>query len=116
MRDLFIVEKNLKKELEEIENEGGILSQKLFLLKQEIQYIFLKIKTSDNIEVANPYFNLLQKIQFTLSSLVYKDNLGLPDIFFWFIKDFDRLDDLELRNYIFRKIKNDEYFFGQQLD
>jgi hypothetical protein len=109
MEDLFISKKGIKKELNEIEQLGIDLTRKLSLLTQEIRYIIFKIKSCDNVSVADSYFDILQEIQSTLSALLYREEIGVSDILFRFAKDFDRIDDPWLRNHLFEKIKKDQY-------
>lgn len=115
MKDQFICNQEIQKELIEIEHVGTNLIQKLTLLSQKIKYIFSKIKSFDNVESAHDYFNTLELIESTLTALIYKENLGLPDALMQLTYDFDRIDDKNLREYIFNKIKTGDYYFGKKL-
>ncbi len=106
---------DLDKKLKELENIGIDLSNNPSLLGQEIMYIFSMIKNCEKLELADDYFAMLEKIQATLALLLYKENLGLPDSLRWFTNDFDRIDDQELKQHIFSKIKEGSYTFGKKL-
>jgi len=66
--------------------------------------------------MANQFFDILEIIQFTLGRLLYKYELNLSDSLKLFTKDFDRIDDNDLGQYIFKQIKQNKYRFGQKLD
>lgn len=113
VRQEFI--QGMDKKLKHIEKLSTNLTQELSLLDQEIRYIFSTIKSCDTLESTHNYFDELQKIQSVLAALIYRDKLGLEEKFYLFTKDFDRIDDYELREYIFNKLKNNEYHFGKEL-
>lgn len=112
--DEFIQKNDIENELKDIEQLGKQFVQKISLLKHEIKYIFSKIKACETSQIAQNYFNILQKIQETLTILIYKENLGLPETLIIFTSDFDRIDDPELRERMFIRIKNEQYQFGKQ--
>ncbi len=116
MKNLLIDERQLEEQLREIEENGQFLAEKLLSLSREIKYILSQIKLSENATTAGKYFDLLQKTQVALAKLMYVSKIGIPDPLCWFVRDFERIDDNELRNYIFNKIKNDEYSFGKKLN
>jgi hypothetical protein len=109
IKDTFICPKKIEIEMKEIENESASLALKLSLLSQSIKYIFSKIKLSPSIELANEYFDLLEKIQRILSTLIFKHEIGISDRLYRFVQDFDNLD--HYKNYYFKEIKNGKYFF-----
>lgn len=109
IKDSFICTEEIINETKEIEKEGSNLALKLSLLSQKIKYIFSKIKSLPSLESAEDYFNLLEKIQEVLASLVFKHDIGLPDRLHKFVQDFDNLD--HYKDYLFNQIKSGKYFF-----
>ena len=109
MNDIFISSKEIEKELKEIEDEGVSLKRNLALLTQKITYIFSKIKSCEEIEFAEFYFDVLGKIQAVLAKLLFGEGIGVPERLQRFVKDFDNLE-ID-REYYFKKIKSGEYHF-----
>ncbi len=109
IKNSFICPEKIEIEIKEIEHEGTNLALKLSLLSQNIKYIFSKIESSPSIELANEYFDLLEKIQRVLSSLIFKHEIGIPDRLYRFVQDFDNLD--HYKDYYFKKIKSGKYSF-----
>ena len=109
MEDLFISLNGIEKDLEEITDFSKHLNQRLILLNQNIEYIFSQIKICNNIEKANWYFTLLDKIQGSLISSVCEYDINLPERLFRFVRDFDNFE--EAKKYYFPKIQSGEYNF-----
>ncbi len=109
MEDLFISLTEIEKDIKQTEQLGTHLNDRLNLLDQNVRYIFSQIKVCDNMEKANWYFMILDKIQASLISLVCKENINLSDRLFKFVKDFDNFE--EAKKYYFPKIKSGEYSF-----
>lgn len=107
LKDLFICPKEIVTEVKSIEKEGADLALKLSLLYQKIKYIISKIESCPTAESANEYFDLLDKIQESLASLVFKCEIGIPDHLFRFVSDFDNID--HYKDHLFKKIKNGKY-------
>ena len=110
VRDLFIDSEEILNETREIENEAANLALQLSLLSQKIKYIFSKIKSLPSIELAQDYFDLLEKIQAILASIVFKYNIGLSDSLHKFVQDFDNFD-YHNQIYLFQQIKSGKYSF-----
>ncbi len=55
------------------------------------------------------YFDLLQDAQSRVCILAFVKKIEVSTQFWKFIKDFDRIDDNEWREYLFNKIKKHEY-------
>lgn len=94
--------------LEEITSEPikiNLLPQ-LDFIYEEVCIFFNKIKMSKNVKEADVYFDFLEKIQDALAELSFKYNIKMPENLNKFIRDYDRLDDPSLREYLFDKIKN----------
>jgi len=96
--------------IEEIKNEQKkVIVEKTSSIVNEIMFLLTNIKSSNNVEEANKYFDTLQNIQNILAVTFFKDELYLGDALWKFVKDFDRADDMRTRTYLFNKIKKDEY-------
>lgn len=90
-------------DLESIANEFPVLHY-------EINSVILEIKTCSTIQEAAIYFDLLYKVQKILSELVSEDGRQISPGLKKFMSSDQRLDTSSLREYIFSKIKKDEYF------
>ncbi len=97
--------------LNDIKNLANSINQKLYLLGIEIENNFLQIKECQSINETEPYFNCLQKIQHVLAELIFKEDVKVPDYLWIFVKEFDRLDDQDLRKYMYDAIREGRYFF-----
>ena len=97
------------KAIESAPNQDG-LSDNLVILEAEIRNILLAIRSCEEVEGANAYFQTLDKVQTVLARLVFKKGLKVTHNLREFVRDFDRIDDMDLRRYLFSKIKNGEYF------
>lgn len=97
--------------LTNIENKpiSGDISLQLQFLYNEIQNLISKVKKCTDIQGANTYFDLLQRIQDVLAEQVFKYELDVSPALRKFIRDCDRLDDDDLRKYLFNEINNDRY-------
>ncbi len=97
---------------EEIENERikKIVTPKLPIIEEEVKKLLSQIKDCENIQKAHDYFDLLQRTVEALEGLAYKEKIDLSDSLWKFIKDFDRIDDKESRNYLFKEIKTGNYY------
>lgn len=85
---------------------------KIVEIEEKIKNSFLNIQSSKNyIEIENE-FNFLEKLQCYLSRKYFVDKIEINQYIRQFIRFFERLDDYENRQYLFRKIKNgvDENF------
>ena len=61
------------------------------------------------MDEANEYFDLLDQIQRRLITLISEYDIGIPEILWKFIRDFDNFE--EAKSYYFDKIKSGEYTF-----
>ncbi len=87
------------------------LDAKLRFLEDEIRKLINSIKSYSSVEEATEIFTILGDYQESLSVLVFKIGYTVSENLRTFVKDFDRVDDLDLRSYIFSKIKTNEYKF-----
>jgi len=101
----------LGKVLEEIDSNPikSNISWELVYLEKVVRTLLAKIKDSNNIQQAEIYFDILQNIQDALAKLSFKYDVKLSASLNKFVSDFDRLDDHELRDYLFNKIKHNLY-------
>lgn len=107
--DSLICTAEIEIELREIENEGTSLALKISLMSQKIKYIFFKIESCNSIQSAAEYFDLLDKMQMCLATLVFKHEIGIPDRLHRFVQDFDNID--HYKDYLFEQIKSGKYSF-----
>lgn len=92
-----------------IRNGNESLLKNEELLIKEINQIFSDIKNVQSLEAAKECFELLEKVQIELAKLLFKENIQFSTSLRKFVKDFDRLDDVEMRMYLFKNIKEDNY-------
>jgi hypothetical protein len=96
----------------EVQRIKKIVIPQLANIELEIDNIlFGEIRMAKNLEEAHYYFNLLNRIQEVLALLYYKENIIISDKLRRFISDFDRIDDVWLREKIFNKIKQQTYHY-----
>lgn len=99
--------------LQETNDLSKKISLIISLIEEEIQKILLDVKRCDDINEATRYFDLLEQINNQLCDLYYNKNVSISNRLKKFVNDCDRLDDPWLRDYLFKKIKNNEYsLFG----
>lgn len=79
------------------------------IVLNELDAIICKIKKSHDFASANKYFDQLQEIQAPLSRLVFKEKIDDYDSINKFVRDFDRIDDKELRQEMFELIQEGKY-------
>lgn len=82
------------------------------LLLDEINAIISIIANCQTMEEANPYFDLLEEIQEFVAETAFVDNINIPNGLTHFVRDFDRIDDKDLREYLFNRIKNEHYILA----
>lgn len=86
------------------------ISSKLRLLEDEIQELLKKISNTTKLNDAETEFKKLDDYQLAGAKLYFKHNFKISRRLEMFIKDFDRLDDLETRKNLFGMIKTGKYF------
>jgi hypothetical protein len=76
-----------------------------------INSTFLQIKECTNLEESQKYFDLLQNAQEIISELFFAEKITLSKELRKFVRDCERLVDPWLREYLFKKIKENNYFY-----
>lgn len=74
-----------------------------------INKLLIKIKFCNNIELADPYFDMLMHIQNIIAGLIYIEKLPLPKPLQKFCVEFDRIDTQFEREYFFKQIRENNY-------
>ena len=100
---------DLENLLSELRNVTLSLNGKLGEIEFEISDLMKEIEESPSIQQANAFFDALQKYQHILAKILYKSDIQLSKRLRDFVIDFDRLDDNNLREFIYPKIKEREY-------
>ncbi len=77
----------------------------LELIEQEIKLLFKFISKTNHINDANLLFKNLEDIQFILAKAVFKDELSVSSFLRDFIYDFDRIDDPDVKQNLYQRIK-----------
>jgi len=110
LNDIFINQQEIENELINMKLKAEDFNRELILISQKVAYIFDKIQTCKTFEEADSYFEVLDKIQESLSCLLYKYNIGLPDRLLRFTHDFDNLESVYRKNH-FERIISGKYSF-----
>ncbi|MGC4129628.1 MAG: hypothetical protein QM564_08740 [Bergeyella sp.] len=79
----------------------------LELIEQEIKLLFEAIAKTNGIENANLLFKNLEDIQFILARAIFKDKIIVTPFLRNFVYDFDRIDDEEVMNKLYKNIKKE---------
>lgn len=77
--------------------------------EKQIDLILKKIAGCKSFEEARHYFDELEPIQYRLAKIVFKEGVVVSTKLRKFVKDYDRLDDLDTRKFLFSVIKSDGY-------
>jgi hypothetical protein len=83
---------------------------KFSLVLDEIYRLLELIKLCKSLKEAEKYFILLAQIQDILATLMFRDNVELIQELKKIVRDCDRLDDKDVRDFLFDEIKNGTYF------
>jgi hypothetical protein len=78
----------------------------LGFVELEIQLLFSEIAQTKSISDAELIFKNLEDIQFVLAKAVFKEGLNVSPFLREFIYDFDRIDDVDVKNLQYQKIKS----------
>ncbi len=97
--------------LQEIEyqKKNELSFNDLTFIKEEISKIFSEIKKCEDADSASTQFEKIDRIQFYLARLSYKEHLFLPEFLNQFVSTFDRIDDKRTREIIYSEIKNGRF-------
>lgn len=79
------------------------------LLEKEMNALLVDIKNCPTIDSAKEYFDALEEAESIVSGLIFKKKLHVSDSMWKFFKDFDRIDDIVVRKYIFDGLKDGTY-------
>ncbi len=90
-------------------NLFNYINPRLPFILSEIYILLEKIKLCSSEHEAKIYFDILQNIQNILATLMFREEIEVNDEIAQFVRDCERLDDPWLRDYLFIKIKNNEY-------
>lgn len=82
-----------------------ILKINLDFIESMLNLLFNQIKKTDSVENAELIFNLLGEIQFVLAKASFKEGAPLTPQLNKFICDFDRIDDIETREFLYLRIR-----------
>jgi hypothetical protein len=101
----------LKNLLQQLASGSKLLDKNpdCLLIANEIRHLFSKIKSCNTFDESQSYFDSLEQIVLVLERLVYKNKTEVTEELSNFLKDFDRVDDMDLRHHMFTEIKNDRY-------
>ena len=102
---------SIKSFLSAMENEPQKMNNipKFPLLLDKINVILSKIASCKNPEEAGDYFDLLERIHSLISKIMFIDKINIPNNFWKFFKDFDRIDTTSLRIHFFNELKSGNY-------
>jgi hypothetical protein len=91
-------------------SEEGV-SEDLPKLESIVMSLFNSIGVCETLQEARTLFSIINDIQFVVAKLVFKEGVEVSDRLRKFVRDFDRLDDLEIMTSFFNQIKKGEYKF-----
>jgi hypothetical protein len=74
-------------------------------IEKEIELLYKAIEQTHEIHEADLIFKNLEDIQFILAQAVFKDGIKISPFLRQFVYDFDRIDDIEVKEYQYKKIK-----------
>ena len=86
---------------------------KYHIVLKEIQSLLSQIKITDSLISADNFFDQLEEIQSPLSVLVFKEKIDEYPSINKFVRDFDRIDDIRMRKYMFNDIKHNNYSLSE---
>ena|ERR1700760_1770413 len=82
------------------------LPKGLEFIEQQIQLLFYVIAQTKSIDNAELVFKNLEDIQFVLAKATFKNDINLSPFLNKFVDDFDRIDDIEVKNFQYKQIKS----------
>jgi len=81
----------------------------LSLILEEIYKLLERIYECNTEEQAQIYFDELEEFQELLSIIRFEYGLSLPQELRKIVRDCERLDDIDVRNFLFNEIKSGRY-------
>ena len=95
---------------QDLQRLKDIVVSKLETIEEEVdQLLFVIIKNCLDENEAQPYFDLLKKMQEILATLFFNHQIEVSKRLEKFISDCDRLDDSWLRRTIYNRVKQGLY-------
>jgi len=85
------------------------LKKNLQFIQEVLNLLFSYISKTDDLDEAALAFKLLENIQFVLARASFKEGVVITSLLKKFVSDFDRIDDEEMKAYLYLKIKSGEY-------
>ncbi len=86
------------------------------IVLQKIKEILSKVKECKDESSAGKYFDHLQEIHSFLANLVFREKIDEYPTINRFVSDFDRIDDVRLREYMFKAIKDGKYSLSEDIN
>ncbi|MBN9382123.1 MAG: hypothetical protein J0H74_15245 [Chitinophagaceae bacterium] len=80
--------------------------KEILQMTEEAELLLQQIKHTQNMQSAESYFEKLGQIQLVLARMSFKEDVELSAGLNRFVRDFDRIDDIAARQYMYTKIKN----------
>ena len=78
----------------------------IIFIEQEIKLLFNLIAKTKCIEDAELLFSNLEDIQFVLAKAIFSDEIITTPFLIDFVSDFDRIDDSDVKEHLYKKIKS----------
>lgn len=100
--------KNFLQTLKELKESD--ISAQLPVIENEINTLINKIVSRDQAYEAQTYFKLLGSFKNMLKIYYYKKRISLSNVLQKFIKKFNRVDLQEIREKLFKELKNNSLF------
>jgi hypothetical protein len=91
------------------DNDAQVGSSQLHKILETIYELFSLIRKCNTKEKANKYFFLLGKIQYYLARLKFVYKIDLPQELMKIVRDCERIDDSDVRDFLFSEIKHNRY-------
>ncbi|MDY3315928.1 hypothetical protein PG630_01200 [Riemerella anatipestifer] len=85
--------------------ENYLKEQKFYLIEDKIKSLFSEISNANELRDTEFLFKELENIQFELAKLAFKDKVVLSPFLRQFVYDFDRIDDDEIKIFLYERIK-----------
>ena len=90
-------------------NATNQLRTNLKLVQEILNLIFDQIKKTGTEEEATTAFALLENVQFVLAKAAFKEKTLLTTALNKFTTDFDRIDDNDVKAFLYQEIKSGKY-------
>lgn len=103
---------DLKSQLADLNKQQVIFYEvKVPLIQKYILHYIQLIRSVNSFDLSKKYFEILEELSGTAALLICQYKVNLPDIIWTFFKDFDRVGEDEEKSRLYKKIKNDEFYF-----